>query len=430
MPSLLSSLDQVEADLDELLACDPAGLPGATLAEVVQRQAVVRNRLAAFDARVTAAFDASKEWAADGSRSAAAWLVTKGRERKATVDRRVAHGRALRGMPLVWAAFARGEITDDHVDVLASARETREDAFADDEAELVGWATDKRYAAFRCKVRYWSDQVDPDGTDRRAKDQQAAAEWHASTSFQDEVFVNGRLDPVGGSIYARELERLTDWLFEQEWAEATARLGEGNVRVTDLARTPAARRAAAQVLMAERSGAMALGAKGTATRPVLNVVMDWATFCAELARLEGRTDVRFPGERTCRLDDGTIIAPSTAVSLGLAGELRRLLLDPDGVPLDFGQTQRGFTGPLRTAVQLTHDWCGHPAGCDVPSWRCQIDHLIAFTDGGPTNPENADPKCGPHNRWKERLDAEIRRRQRWRRDHLGHTTDPPTQAAA
>ena len=117
MPSLLSSLDQVEADLDELLACDPAGLPGATLAEVVQRQAVVRNRLAAFDARVTAAFDASKEWAADGSRSAAAWLVTKGRERKATVDRRVAHGRALRGMPLVWAAFARGEIADDHVDV-------------------------------------------------------------------------------------------------------------------------------------------------------------------------------------------------------------------------------------------------------------------------------------------------------------------------
>ena len=93
-------------------------------------------------------------------------------------------------------------ITDDHVDVARLGRETREDAFDDDEAELVGWATTKRYAAFRCKVRYWSDQVDPDGTDQRAKDQQTAAEWHASTSFQDEVFVSGRLDPVGGSIYA------------------------------------------------------------------------------------------------------------------------------------------------------------------------------------------------------------------------------------
>lgn len=429
MPSLLSSMDHLETDLDALLASDPAGLPGATLAEAVQRQAVVRNRLAAFDARLTAAFDASKEWAADGSRSASAWLVSKGRERKATVDRRVAHGRALRGMPQVWAAFACGAITDDHVKVLAAAREGCEEAFAADEAELVGWATDKRYAAFRRKVRYWSDQVDPDGTDQRARDQQAGAEWHASTSFQDELFVNGRLDPVGGSIYHRELERLTDWLFQQEWAEATARLGEGNVRVTDLARTPAARRAAAQVLMAERSGALPLGAKGTSTRPVLNVVMDWATFCAELARTSGRTDVAFPGERTCRLDDGTIIAPSTALSLGLAGHLRSIVLDPAGAPLHFGDSHRFFTGALRTAIQLTHDWCGHPAGCDVPSWRCQIDHIIPFTDHGPTAAGNGDPKCGHHNRWKERLDAEIRRRNRWRRRHLGNA-DPPSQAAA
>ena len=430
MPLLLQSLEDLEAQLDEVLACEPAGLSGAVLAEAERAMVGVRNKLAAADARLAAAFDASKEWMGDGSRSAAAWLVTAGRERKTVAERRVAHGRALRAMPRVWDAFAAGAINDDHVKVLASAREGREDAFADDEAELVGWATDKRHAAFRRKVRYWCDQVDPDGTDQRAKDQQAASEWYASKSFQDEVFVNGRLDPVGGSIYSRELERLTDWLFEQEWAAATARLGEGNVGVTDLARTPAQRRAAAQILMAERSGAMALGAKGTATRPVLNLVMDWATACAELARLEGRTDVRFPGERTCRLDDGTIIAPSTALSLGLAGQLRGIILDPHGAPLHLGDSHRFFTGPVRTAVQLTHDWCGHPAGCDVPSWRCQIDHLIAFTDGGPTNPENADPKCGPHNRWKERLDAEIRRRNRWRRQHLGRDGDPPAEVAA
>ena len=49
---------------------------------------------------------------------------------------------------------------------------------------------------------------------------------------------------------------------------------------------------------------------------------DWATFCAELARKEGRTDLRFPDERTCRLDDGTIVAPSQALSLGLVDRLR------------------------------------------------------------------------------------------------------------
>ena len=157
---------------------------------------------------------------------------------------------------------------------------------------------------------------------------------------------------------------------------------------------------------------------------------DWATFCAELARKEGRTDLRFPDERTCRLDDGTIVAPSQALSLGLAGHIRGLILDPDGAPLHFGQAQRGFAGDLRTAIQLTHPYCGHGPGCDVPSWRCQVDHLIPFTDGGPTAAENGDPKCGPHNRWKERLDAEIRRRQRWRRQHLDTRGSPPEEVAA
>lgn len=275
------------------------------------------------------------------------------------------------------------------------------------------------------KVRYWCDQVDPD---ERADDQLSRNEWQASKSFQDETYVNGRLDAVGGSIYRRELDRLCDWLFEQEWAAAVARLGEGNVTLADL-RPAAERRAAAQILMAERSAAMSLGVAGTVTRTVLNVSIDWATFCAELARKSGRTDVHFPGERTCRLDDGTIIAPSTALSLGLAGEIRGIVLDPSGAPLHFGDSHRFFTGALRTAVQLTHDWCGHPAGCDVPSWRCQIDHILPFTDGGPTAAENADPKCGPHNRWKEQLDAEIRRRNRWRREHLGRA-DPPAQVAA
>lgn len=149
-----------------------------------------------------------------------------------------------------------------------------------------------------------------------------------------------------------------------------------------------------------------------------------ASTSSELARKEGRTDVNFPGERTCRLDDGTIIAPSQALSLGLAGHLRGLILDPDGVPLHFGQEHRCFTGDLRLAMQLTHDYCGHGAGCDVPSWRCQLDHLVPFTDGGPTAAENGDPKCGPHNRWKERLDAEVRRRERWRREHLAPAANP------
>ena len=416
--SILTALEDLESQLDAALAQDPAGLPGPVLAEAQRAMVRVRNKTAALDARLAGVFDASKEYLVGGARSASAWMVTTGRERKCVADRRVRLGKALRGMPVTWAAFARGEINVDHVDELISVRTGREQVFADSERRLVGHAIDKRFRLFLDELEYWTAIADPQGADDDAEAELADEHLHASESFQGQVRLDGWLGRVGGSLVTRELDRLCDWLFEQDWAEATARLGEGNVTAADLHRNPAERRAAALILMAERSGAMSLGAAGTATKTVLNVVMDWATFCAELARLEGRTDLRFPDERTCRLDDGTIIAPSQALSLGLAGHLRGLILDPDGVPLHFGQAHRGFTGDLRTAVQLTHPYCGHGPGCDVPSWRCQIDHLVPFTDGGPTAAENGDPKCGPHNRWKERLDAEIRRRRRWRREHL------------
>lgn len=61
---------------------------------------------------------------------------------------------------------------------------------------------------------------------------------------------------------------------------------------------------------------------------------------------------------------------------------------------------------------LTHEFCGHPAGCDVPSWRCEIDHIQPFADEGPTAVTNADPKCTPHNRYKETLDHRKRTQRR------------------
>lgn len=161
--------------------------------------------------------------------------------------------------------------------------------------------------------------------------------------------------------------------------------------------------------MATRSASMTLG--DTPIKTVLNVVMDWPTFCAELARKEGRTDVIFPDERTCRLADGTIVTPSQALSLGVAGFVRVLVLDENSVPLHFGHERRFFLGDPRVAIELAHPYCTHKAGCDVPSWRCQLDHIIAVADGGLTDPDNGTPLCPAHNRFKELEDGKRRRRQ-------------------
>lgn len=409
--SKLEALEALEAHYDDVITCAPADLPGAALAEAQPVLARIRNKHAAVDLGAAAAFDASKEWMANGSRSAAAWLAAKNCEKVDVAKRRVRLGRALRGMPVTEAALAAGEITEEHVAVmnrhLCSAVADR---FVEDEAKIVDRARTRRFVPFSRYMANWTAAADPDGADERARKQLEGSRWHASRTFEDAVAVDGLLDAIGGSIYLTELQRLCDLLFKADWAEAVERLGEGNVTKADLRRTPAQRRAAAQVLMAERSAGSTV--KGSPVKPVLNAVCDLQTLAALLARAEGRDDVEFPGERTCRLEDGTLITPLQALSIGMAGELRRLLVGPDGVCLDYGQGQRCFTGDLRTAVVLTHEFCGHPAGCDVPSWRCEIDHIQPFADEGPTAVTNADPKCTPHNRYKETLDRRKRTQRR------------------
>ena len=416
----LSKLEALEALYDDVLVESPADLPGAAQVEAQPVLARIRNKHAAVDLRAAVAFDASKEWMANGSRSAAAWLAGKNREKREAAERRVRLGRALRGMPGTEAALAAGQITEEHVAVmnrhLCSAVADR---FVEDEAKIVERARTRRFVPFSRYLANWTAAADPDGADERARKQLEGSQWHASKTLEDMVAVDGLLDPIGGSIYLTELQRLCDILFKQDWAEAVERLGEGNVTKNDLRRTPAQRRAAAQVLMAERSAGAR--ANGGGVKPVLNAVCDLQTLAALLARLEGRDDVEFPGERTCRLEDGTMITPLQALSIGLAGELRRLLVGPDGVCLDYGQGQRGFSGDLRTAVVLTHEFCGHDAGCDVPSWRCEIDHILPFTDGGATAVVNGDPKCTPHNRYKETLDRKVRKKKR-RTDQQGRSS--------
>ena len=66
--------------------------------------------------------------------------------------------------------------------------------------------------------------------------------------------LDGLLDPISGAVVSEGLRRIEDELFRADWAEARGRVGEG-VCGTDLARTPAQRRADALVEMARRAGA-------------------------------------------------------------------------------------------------------------------------------------------------------------------------------
>lgn len=74
----------------------------------------------------------------------------------------------------------------------------------------------------------------------------------------------------------------------------------------------------------------------------------------------------------------------------------RVLTHPEtGMVLSVGRTQYSPPASLRRLVKWRADRCMAP-GCGMPASRCEIDHTIAWADGGDTALENLGPECKGH----------------------------------
>ncbi|MBW3537711.1 MAG: DUF222 domain-containing protein, partial [Actinobacteria bacterium] len=95
-------LDDLEASVEGLCDADPAAVCDG---ESIERLHRCLARLEAATTRATAAFDAGREWEADGARSAAAWLTGRCRLPASTARRRVRLGRECRHLPATEEAW-------------------------------------------------------------------------------------------------------------------------------------------------------------------------------------------------------------------------------------------------------------------------------------------------------------------------------------
>jgi HNH endonuclease len=78
--------------------------------------------------------------------------------------------------------------------------------------------------------------------------------------------------------------------------------------------------------------------------------------------------------------------------------IERVVFDGPSRVIDLGRARR-FTGAVRRALEVRDRHCTHP-GCDLPTQRCQGDHIQPWSDGGPTTGDNGQLRCGHHNRWR------------------------------
>ena len=365
-------VDIVLADLDELLDELAATEPGMAHAPEVLR---VRNRVEAIATRCVRRVDRSG--ALDGAVSTASWVAWRCRMPKGRAKVLVSNGRALEAMPEISEAFDRGSISGDHVRVLADAQRFAPKAFAKAEPELLDEAERLRFDVFTRRVQYFKQLAEPDDAERESTTLRDDRSLHASRTFRDCVRVDATMDPVGGSVWLNELDRLERIEFEADWAEARDRLGDAATSL-DLRRTAAQRRHDAAVEMAKRSAAMPADAKHA--RYLLTVLVGYET-------LRGRI---------CELADGAVLTPGQVASLLPAADIERAVFGPEGRVIDLGRRARLFTGATRRAVEVSDLECTHES-CDVRYERCDVDHVLPWAAGGPTDRANGRLRCPRHN---------------------------------
>jgi len=387
-------LDDFAEALDALVSSGAGNYGDGASIEVLHHELA---RFEAFVTEATAAFEASEEWAADGARTAAAWIATRCRVPRPVARRRVRLGRTLRHLPCCAEAWREGQIGTEHARAIASARRHRTEAsMARDEPMLVAQACELAFDDFERALEYWKQLADPEGADAADEERRAGRSVYLESSYSGMWLGQMTLDPVSGSIVSAELNRLEHQLFEADCAEAKERLGR-TPRIDQLARTSAQRRADALVEMATRS--RTAPADGIRPAPLFSVFVGYET-------IQGRI---------CELENGTVLEPCALSPWMDSAYFERAIFSLGG-RVDVSVRARLFSGGTRRAIELRDRICTHPY-CYEPAESCQADHIEPYADGGPTTQENGRLLCGFHNRLRNQGD----RRER---------PPPPSVAAA
>jgi hypothetical protein len=257
-------------------------------------------------------------------------------------------------------------VSPDHVDLLARASAgARGAAFADHESLLVEQCRRLRFADAAKVVDYWRQRADAEHCEDEAQRRDAGRSASVASTIDGMVDVRAWLDPVGGSAFMTELDRLERQLYLDD-------------RRDDRMRTVSQRRADALVEMAVRS--RTAEPDGLRPRPLISVL------CGETSFV-----------RMCELAAGTVITPGQIVPQLADADIESILFDGRERVLSVSRRRR-FTGALRRAIEVRDRHCQHPSGCDEPAERCDVDHIRPYDTGGVTRQENGKLECWSHNR--------------------------------
>jgi hypothetical protein len=363
---------ELQSAIDALAAEDLFALPPGAVLDRTGMLLQLVNRANAELTRTVRHADATGACEHDGKKTAQSWLRGHGHLTAAEAGRLVRSGRALEHLPATAAAFADGTLTASQVAVIAPIADDDKRAAAAEQGvdlgpidrALVAVAHGEAHAQLPQVVHHYREALDPDGvepdpTEGRRLSVTRHADGSGTGSFD--------LDAVGIEKVLAGIESIV---------QASRPKGDD--------RTRAQQQADALVQLCDNQLA-------SGTLPTLRTVKPHVVLGLDMDDLVDTATS--PG--AARTGFGAQLSAARARWLACDASISRIVMGPDGVPLDLGRDHRVVTPGLRRAVEQRDGRCVF-AGCDAPTHWCDVHHLVHWIFGGETSLENSGLVCERH----------------------------------
>lgn len=365
-------MGDLDSALDGLAADDLFALPAPALLDREAELLRARNRLDAELARTTRRAELAQAPEHDGQKTMASWLRGHGHLSPRAAGLLVRNGRALAHLPAVAAGCAVGGITADQLAIIApittpanlAAAAAQDIDLAVIDQALVDVATGERYDRLAQVVHHYLSALDPDGPE---PDPTEGRRLSITTHADGTVSGHFAADAVGGDKIRTVLEA---------HLQANRPAGDRRTRAQQLG----------DAFVQWADNTLAAGAA-----PILRTHKPQVVVTIPLADLVDPATGLGAGE----LGFGTAISAARARMLACDGNVTRIVIGPEGQPMDVGRKHRVVPPHLRRAVEVRDHHCVF-AGCDAPHYWCDVHHLLHWCDDGETSLENSGLLCERH----------------------------------
>ena len=328
------------------------------------------DRMKALHARVLTAADQAKVWQGTGARNIADWLASNTNTSYGDAVGRKKLADALDKSPALADAVAKGEIS-------AATAETLHDTIANppagaDIGELIDAVKGAGPRAAKAAAELWKDIVSNETEEQREERRYQSRSVRSSAAVDGMVTTTVHLPVLQSRQFINAISHIAGTPTKHDARTTEQRLADGVV----------------QLCVAYAKGQITGGRE----RPTILITIPVDGFTGD-SNEPGTTSYgdRIPAHIVRRIADNA--------------NLQRIMATGTHI-LNLGRSVRYANDDQYKALVARDRGCRWP-GCEIPAAWCEIDHLIAYSAGGPTDIDLLALWCTQHHHEKHRPGVKI-----------------------